>query len=249
MPRFLLLALNLALLILGASLYWHQRQATTALRTAVAAPLDEPPQLLALHRENEALRQSLLNSSDLAALRADHEALPILRAELQALQASAEKRLQNAAQANPPRSEPPTFTATDWINAGRRTPIETVVTALWASTRGEKAVLADLIHLDARTEERLRPLLAALPEAEQRQFTSLEAFAADITTRSLRVDSIQFLELDASLPEDAPFTTLRVRVTSPGGSERYPTLVAVRSASGWKLLLPAPVVDRYTQTL
>jgi len=84
-----ILSLLLALcLVVGASIMW-QRQQTVQLRDELEQTRMEASELMRLREENRRWREKQIPTAELEALRADHAALPRLRAELEALSKSA----------------------------------------------------------------------------------------------------------------------------------------------------------------
>lgn len=75
-------------LIVGGALAW-QRQQTHTLRAGLAVAQMEAGELAALRAENQRWRARQITPAELGQLRADHAALPRLRAELEALQSAA----------------------------------------------------------------------------------------------------------------------------------------------------------------
>ncbi len=80
---FIVVAAALALAgILGWASQWHQG---TLLRTELEMARLQADELGRLRAENRRLREQQISAAELAALRADHAALPRLRGELEAL--------------------------------------------------------------------------------------------------------------------------------------------------------------------
>jgi hypothetical protein len=81
-PFFVLLIAVLVTAVAGIG--WRQRQ-TAALRDELAAVSRTAHELARLRTENVRLREKQIPAAELEALRADHAALPRLRAEIEAL--------------------------------------------------------------------------------------------------------------------------------------------------------------------
>lgn len=82
----------LALLLVAATgaLAWASRwQQTGLLRTQLALQRPDPAELTRLKTENARLRAQQLPAAELESLRADHAALPRLRAEVESLNRAA----------------------------------------------------------------------------------------------------------------------------------------------------------------
>lgn len=79
---FLAAAIVIAITATANVRAWRQ---SVELRTAVEAVRIEVSELSRLQVENQRLREKLIPAAELAALRADHDALPRLRSELDAL--------------------------------------------------------------------------------------------------------------------------------------------------------------------
>ena len=79
----------IAIVVFAAIGILQQWPQTTALRTEVELARIEVAELVRLQGENQRLRENQISAAELARLRADHDALPRLRAELEALNKSA----------------------------------------------------------------------------------------------------------------------------------------------------------------
>ena len=77
--------LTTALLVLGGAALWSQWLRTTSLRSELESTRAEVGELARLRAENVRLRGQQISSAQLEALRADHAALPQLRAQVEAL--------------------------------------------------------------------------------------------------------------------------------------------------------------------
>jgi hypothetical protein len=248
LPR-ILLGFNV-LLALGASLaWWHQREALQDRQDQLAAARAEAARVDALARVNQRLRGALPTPAELEALRSDQDALPALRAEVAQLRARVEQRLHAPAQNAPAEpSEPTVFAAKQWFNAGRHTPLHTIMTALWAASQGDASVLAESIQLNSAGMERLAAMWTELPPHLRHRYPNPEQFVAALAAQNLFAQSLEFVGFGDE-PEDAPFATVRVRVTNAEGKARFPTLLALRGPDGWKLMFPTPVLEAYYERL
>lgn len=80
-----LLVVMVALLVVGGAGFGTQWQKTMLLRGELDGLRDQERELKALRAANERLREQQVSAAELTALRADHAALPRLRAEMEAL--------------------------------------------------------------------------------------------------------------------------------------------------------------------
>jgi hypothetical protein len=248
LPR-ILLGFNVALALGAGLVWWHQRAALQDRQVELNAARAAAAQTAAVARTNARLRAELPTEAELDALRSDQQALPALRAEVAQLQARVEQRLHAPVQIpSTDASQPTVFVADQWFNAGRQTPLHTIMTALWAASRGNAAVLKESIQLNPQGPERLAAMWAELPAHLRERYPNQEQFLAGLSAQHLPIHSLQYLEL-GNEPEDAPFATVRVRVNSPEGEARFPTLITLRGADGWKLVLPTPVLESHYERL
>jgi hypothetical protein len=75
----------LALVVASSAALWSHWLQTMSLRTELESARSEVVQLERLRAENKRLRDQQISSAQLEALRADHAALPQLRAQVEAL--------------------------------------------------------------------------------------------------------------------------------------------------------------------
>ena len=243
----LLIALN-ALLLLGVvgALYPRHNDAAQ-LRQALATARQQAQAAAALEQENRNRRAGLSTSEALRRMQEEHAALSRLRLEVEELRRQAEQRLQRGARPSAEPPQPPAvWVEADWDNRGRDDPASTVITTLWAVTRGETARLAEAIQLRPEGQQRLQKLLDELPPELRASFSRPEELAAALATRDVAPASIEFLDPATESDKEHPhFKGLRIRVTDRAtGQERFPTLATVRTDAGWKLIVPTTVLDR-----
>ena len=74
-----------ALVVAAGFAFGHQRREQATLRAEIELARSEVADVDALRRENQRLRENQIPAAELERLRADHAALPRLRAELEEL--------------------------------------------------------------------------------------------------------------------------------------------------------------------
>ena len=247
-----------ALALAAAALIARQRLALAALRVELGAARSEQEPIRRMQDEIAALAPMQVSDDELTRLRNDHAALSRLRAEVEALKKRTAGLKPQARPSEPVRTKPraePSITedlmpANTWKNAGRATPVATMETVLWAAAGGDVDTLASLLVLDSPAKEKAERMLAGLPATEGRP-RSGEALIAMLTAKDVPLGSAKIAGLKAD-PADAKRMRVVVMLLPPESPDRKSKLSQFSlhaDAGGWKIAVPAAVVDRYAAML
>lgn len=264
--------LIVAVLVVGfaTGLRWQLTQSAELRRDADALhkQADERNRMEAEHARLVAIQPT---QAELTALREDRAALEKLQQELQELQkASAPASTQPDRQ--PTQPVLPTVPAAEWKSVGRATPAATIETLLWARAHGNVDVIAaGLVFESERARARAESLLDSLPPEWGAHLGSPERLIALLAARDGGYDSLSSMQIVAERPVDAEFLdgykTQHPDVTNvsfvsvnlhreseagtqrPTASRQRRSLMMQRSFDGWKLVVPAAIVDSYAEKL
>ena len=130
-----------------------------------------------------------------------------------------------------------------WSFAGRKTARDALETVIWAAMAGDVEQLAEAITFsdDARIQaEELFGHLPAEARAEHRDPKHL--FALLLAARMPLSYTDAVVEQEAATDRAR---ALRTRLTRPHGEERVIHLVFTEASDGWRLVVPAHVVEKY----
>lgn len=133
---------------------------------------------------------------------------------------------------------------TRWSNAGGATPAAALGTLLWAAAGGDVDEVERHIALDAKAAAAADRFLAGLPPALQTEFADTQRLVATMLAARLP-PNIAGADTIAETPLDADTTLVRLRLRRLGAADREVELRFRRDAEGWRLLVPAPIVDGY----
>lgn len=158
-----------------------------------------------------------------------------------------------------------------WANRGQSTAPTAVETALWAAAGGDIPALVALLELDEATRGKAADLLGRLPVEARNAFGSVEELIAIATVKSIPRTEAQvawFNEADedhavvglllgaaAAAPAAEPIRgpTDEAVEAPPTLPERRVSKLAYltlhRSATGWRLVVPATAVDRIAREM
>ena len=158
-----------------------------------------------------------------------------------------------------------------WANRGQSTAPAAVETVLWAAARGDVPALGALLELDDATRSKAADLLGRLPVEARNAFGSAEGLIAIATVNNIPRTEAQvawFHEADADhaivglLLGTAETDPAAESIRSPTEEAGEPPpmlpdlrisklayLTLHRSATGWRLVVPATAVDRIAREL
>lgn len=218
-----------------------QWQAAVGVRLESAIARAVAAERLSLGRENAALRSATVPPAGLDVMRSDHTALPLLRQELDAVNSAVRQRKPKPPSGGPPpQIEAPAIPADEWRNAGRGTPRDAFMTALWAAAAGEVDQLSKLLVLDPGAARAAEDLFARQPKGRQKQYANPRTLIAWLTAADVTFQSMWVREETRT----GNTATLRVLLQWPDRS-RMPVFGLQRDAGGWTLVVPQSAVTKY----
>lgn len=257
------LILTLVLLAVGAAVAvgWRDEQAKFArLQAERDALRGQRSELIRLQAERQRLRAALVEAMQRASRR-EAEATPA----------------QPSAPTEPPVSEVPAglvpgewAASTAWANRGQATAPAAVETALWAAAGGDIPALVALLELDEATRSKAADLLAGLPVEARATIGSPEELIAIATVSNIPRTEAQvawFHEADddhavvglllgneetpaaATVPSPAEVAPEPPPMLPERHISKLTYLTLHRSATGWRLVVPAAAVDRIAREL
>ena len=222
----------------------HQRAANDALRGEVRRIRAQHLEIESLQAEQAVLKRQQRSSEEIAILQesaAEASRLRVDAAELRRQLQQADKADQTASPTAPPAAEFAT-------NAGRATPLAAVQTALWAAQQGDTDALAGLIAFDAAGRALVDALFTRLPEEARASNGSAEKVFATLLAVRLPQDLSSADVTTAMTPTGDEFS-LGMRLKRTEGEAKEARLRFSRDAEGWRLIVPAKVVENYIATL
>jgi hypothetical protein len=230
--------------IFGVAL--HQWTANERLRAETRRLRFQHLEIETLRAEETALKRQKPLPEEIAALQTSAAEASRLRAEAVELRrqlqspAKAEQSDLSAAAAPPP----PEFV----VNAGRATPVAAVQTAIWAARNGDTEALAGLIAFDAAGRGLVDALFTRLPEDTRQSFGSAEKVFATLLAVRLP-QNLSSAEVTTAMTPTGEEFTLGMRLKRAGGEPKSASLRFNRDVEGWRLVVPAKVVENYIATL
>jgi hypothetical protein len=226
----------------------RQRSTNDALRA-------ESRRLSALNAETEALRferadllRRQASPGQLAAWQESVQEAERLRSEATALRQASKPTGDTPAKVGGQSPEEPKMEF--WINAGRTSPLSTVRTMVWAAQRGETDLLAGSIAFDDDGRRMIDEMFARMPEETRTRSGNAEkAFATLLAVRL--PDELEFDSAEATSPASpsgAEFTQ-GIQLVRADGETKETKFRFTRDSAGWRIVVPAKVVENYLATL
>lgn len=243
---------------------WIAVRATGArLEAELMLARDQQRELAKLENENKLLRAQAPDDSRLSA--ADRVLL-----EAASLQNEITKREEAPRPA--PFSTGEWTPATNWTNRGAKTPRAALETTLWAAAGGDISAFSAMLEFDEAALAKANDLLAKFPNGSRQNFQNAEALIASITLGRIPLGEAQISWFHAIDDDHASAALLLSGAENPPAAARPPssanddaanppptgrenpntrlaTLSLHRSASGWRLVVPAAAVDRMARDL
>jgi hypothetical protein len=142
----------------------------------------------------------------------------------------------------------PVRPAEEWTDVGQATPVATLESILWASRGGEVGRLGQLLNLDAAARQAAAELYASLPSEAKTEYKTPEQLVATMVSAEMPDDYTAFSTLPIT-DGKSPTTALIARVEDASGDQSNFALSFQRSASGWKMNVPAKAVQRFAAAL
>lgn len=256
--------LTLVIVAVGAVVAagWRSGQAAAArLQAEREALRRERSELIRLQAERQRLRAAVLEAMQRASLR-----------DAEAARARPPAPVEPPVVAGLTHLVPGEWAASStWANRGQATAPAAVETFLWAAAGGDVPALVTMLELDDATRGKAADLLARLPAEARQAFGSPEELIAIATVKNIPRTEAQvawFNEADedhavvglllgneeaAPAPESIRSPTGEAVVAPPTLPDRRISkltyLTLRRSASGWRLVVPATAVDRIARVM
>ncbi|MBI5382623.1 MAG: hypothetical protein HZA31_12040 [Opitutae bacterium] len=236
----------IGLLTLGGA-WWASRQNAQQLDAEATRLRAEIKTLAALRAEHQRLRGQQVSTDTLQRLRDDHAALAPLREEIGLLRTQREKASQLMPASLVVR---PLVPASAWTNAGRATPQAALESMLWAATQGDITVLCNALDFQA-SRRQLDAMFATLPEATRAQYGTAEKvfgtlLAAHITRAVDAMGEVVMPSLNSGSSDRA---TVIAQLQAPDNQIRDRTYLFARSADGWRMVVPIPMLESFAALL
>jgi hypothetical protein len=244
--------------IAATLLILREHETASALRAERDALEHDQAEVARLRRAVQELERMQISSAQLESLRADRDVLSRLREEVAGLKA----RVVASKKSSPPGipwSRPagwsesgPSITDTmmpvgTWRNAGRATPATAMETVLWAAAGGDVQLLESLLEFEPEARVKANALLASVPSATRAQHTSPESLIAMLTAKDVPLGSAK-IAATQPVPGEKRKAYVVLMTQPPDDKNRPPKLSRFdfqQYDGGWKILVPASVVDGY----
>lgn len=253
---------GLLLLATGATLAW-QRQQSQRLQAEREARRVRADEIALLETNVARLRTNQITETEVTALREDRASLERLRVEIEELKTAGDTA-RPAASPRTVSEEMKPLAAHEWKHAGRVTPAATLETLLWARLHGNVDVIASgLAFENDAARELALTLMASLPPTAGAHRDSPErliALLAAADTDYGSYDSMQIVEemkpgekilesVRQRQPDVTDVVILRSQLRTKTGENQNKALFMQRNYDGWKLIVPAAVVETYAGKL
>ena len=235
----------------GGLALWWQRESQVRLRRDLGALREENHELTRLREENRQLAATEPTATELNNLRADHAAIPSLRAEIDAMRERMRRAAEKSAAPSPERfTAGSKVSAADWKNAGMATPRAALETMLWAAAGGDIDTFASCLFLgEGRLRQPAVALLESLPADKRAQYGTPERLVAFLAIRDVPLGAAQVVEwneVGGATPHDA---FVQLQLSAPDGTTKDSNLWFTSQGAGWKLLVPDRVIANYATML
>jgi hypothetical protein len=235
----------------GAAVVWLQRETNAALRTEIASLRTEVDRL-AKSREVAAATPSKPTAVETTAslnAAADREELTRLRADVAALQKQSKDFARIAQQTQGGGATVPTrlIPVSEWKNAGRDTPAATAETLLWAAAGGDVNTIASAVELTNSAREKAEAWFAGLPEQTRSDYGSADKLVALMIAKDAA--TVSGMQVLGQREIAADTVGMRVRFGNDEGKTKDDSFALHHSTDGWKLLIPDPLIEKWTRQL
>jgi hypothetical protein len=250
--------------LITVSLGWLAARAKGArLNADLLAARDRQRELATLQAENARLHAQTPDASRVSAANR-------VIAEVAALQHEITRREEAPRPA--PFSTGEWTSAAAWSNRGMQTPRAALETALWAAAGGDVGGFLSVLEIDEAARAKANELLAKLPPESRHAFPNAESLVASVTLGRIPLAEAQIAWFHAIDDDHANAALLLhgaenlppASIRPPGVDDdptnapptsrensgtRLTTLSLHRSNSGWRLVVPAPAIDRMGRDL
>jgi hypothetical protein len=239
-----------ALTFIGAVAIWRQHDTQVRLRRQIGELRQQNHEVARQREENRRLVTSLPTAAELERLRADHAAIPRLRAEIEIMRGRAEAAENEASL--PARFEAGSKVPVgDWKNAGAATSKATLETVLWAAASGDIDKFAINVFLpQGGVRERAMAQLESLPPAIREHYGTPERLVAFYAIRDVPLGAAQVVGWDdIQAGPSSGQVQVQLQLSAPDGQTKDLMLRFAHQDSGWKLVVPAMAVSKYAAML
>lgn len=226
------------------ALVLRQHAKNGSLREEVERSRAKAAELASLRESHADLVAQQISNDELARLRAAEAEAARLRRETAALRAEIDTPATPGRDANPP--PPPKIPA--WTNAGRETPDAAFRTGIWAALQGETDALADLITFDADSRPKLEAMFASLPENVRAEYGTAEKVFATLLAARVPQDLVAAKPISRKTLE-ADDMLVRIEMKYATGGSKTANFQFTRGPEGWRIIVPAKVVEDYQHML
>jgi hypothetical protein len=233
---------------------WQERK-IAQLRAGVVRAREHATTRAALEQRRDELVRQQVPAEVLENMRADRLAMARLRAELETLGAGADKAL--TMEKNKPAEVSRTAVGTmkradEWSNAGRRTPIAALETALWAAVAGEVDAFASLIGFEPGAREKAEAMMLQLPAGTRSRDDSPAKWIAALAAADIpKTGSMRVLGKKQVSEDEVKLQVLffnDAATAKEKGHFGYRDLSFRRAGESWQLVVPVSAVEKYGAT-
>jgi hypothetical protein len=248
--RRFLVGISLLAAVGLAGLAW-QRQTNAGLRRELAQRQAAAREQARLEDENRRLRSHVMPPEQQAVREQERATLAGLANELEIVRRRAAAKPRVAARPESAPAPRPSLrevnvSAAEWTNAGDKSPLAALETALWAAAHGEIGTLTELMSISEPTRAQAAAVLARLPEAARGELASPEHLVAMLTAGAVPLGSAHV----SAQFDDAPETArLVLQLTDLNGRPRERVIGLHATPAGWRLTVPEAEIRKYFATL
>jgi hypothetical protein len=177
---------------------------------------------------------------------ADFKTLQDQHAQAEALRRRLDELHRKKADAGNQESAP--LAAKDWAYLGHATPKATIESVLWAASRGDVDRLADLMGFAPGVRAAADTMFSRLPATSQHEYGTAEKVVATLLAGSFpkEAEAARVLADQQFGGDDAAIT---MAVTHSDGQSRINLFQFHKTTDGWRLLIPAAILNDYEHTL
>lgn len=133
-----------------------------------------------------------------------------------------------------------------WKDRGQTTPESTLETTLWAAAGGDLGTLKNVFEFDAAALAKAQAVLDGMPEVSRGAYSAPEDLLTLLSAREIPLTDAQWF---ARTDHDENTVTESVVLRDAGGGTQQAHLTFHRGEHGWRLMVPAPMVERMTNAL
>jgi len=203
---------------------------------------------LKLSGQNNQMAAELQALGDLTKLRASARQAEQLRSGIERIQLTLHNLDAHALNPGDPKPTPvwaegaEVIDAKDWVDAGNKTARDAMESFLWASESGDIDKIAGLIGFQPAAKEKAQALFDQLPDTAKTEYGTPEKIVATMIAASMPTD-LQAASIQIQSNRKVAYVGLRDEYADSSQSDLI--LRADNSTDGWKLSIPAKVIDAF----